>query len=217
MINNPHNPCGTVLDAEDLEQLYSIVEQWGCLVLSDEVYEHIVFDKPHVSVTSHEGLGSRSFVVGSFGKTYHNTGWKIGYCVAPDYLSEAFRRVHQFVTFSTFTPAQYALAEILYDDTWFQHIAVLYAQRRALTLRLLADTPYFFQPTQGSYFQLIASPMIKALGDKAFAEQLVMQSWVTTIPLSPFYHDGFDPGYLRICFAKQESTLVEGISKLCRI
>jgi methionine aminotransferase len=217
VVNNPHNPCGTVMGTEDIEQLHRLAEQWGFYVLSDEVYEHITFNKPHLSIATHEGLQRRTFVVASFGKTYHNTGWKIGYCVAPFELTAAFRRVHQFVTFSSFTPAQYALAEILYDDTWFVEVAELYSRRRALALKLLQETPFEVYPTEGSYFQLIALQKISEIGDRAFAEQLVKQTGVATIPLSPFYHDGFNPGYLRICFAKQESTLIEGISKLCKI
>ena len=210
IVNSPHNPTGTVFSANDLEALYSIADQHNLLVLSDEVYEHIVFEgAEHQSVLRHKELAKCSVVVSSFGKTYHTTGWKIGYCVAPAQLMAEVRKVHQYLTFSTSTPMQLALADFL--DAHPEHDEVLpsfYQQKRDLFNKAMNESRFTFTPSPGTYFQLMDYSTIKDVPDTEFALWLIEAAGVAAIPISVFYQTPPDDMRLvRFCFAKQASTL----------
>lgn len=220
MVNSPHNPCGSVFSAADLDTLAEITRDNGILVLSDEVYEHIVFDGAlHQSALRHAELASRSFVVSSFGKTFHCTGWKVGYCIAPRALSDEFRKVHQYLTFCTFTPAQIALAEIL--ETHPEHyldLPAFYQSRREFFRTLLAESKFRLLPVAGAYFQVVDYSAISELDDLSFCEWLVSKAGVAAIPLSAFY-DSPPAGQklIRFCFAKSDEILRSGAERLCRL
>jgi methionine aminotransferase len=211
MVNSPHNPSGAVFDAADWEELASLTEGTDILVLSDEVYEHLVFDgEAPRSARQHPALRARSFVVSSFGKTYHATGWKAGYCLAPPALTAELRRVHQFVTFSVSTPTQHALADVLEADPTAAHardLAGFYQAKRDEFAGLLAGTGWELRPVPGGYFQLAGYGRLSNKGDLAFAEELARAWGVAVVPVSAFYHDGYDPGLVRFCFAKGPATL----------
>ncbi|MCW5577357.1 MAG: pyridoxal phosphate-dependent aminotransferase [Dokdonella sp.] len=217
LVNTPHNPCGSVFSADDVAELASLARSHDLFVVSDEVYEHIVFDAAaHQSVLRHAELAERSFVISSFGKTYHCTGWKIGYCIAPRALSAEFRKVHQYLTFCTFTPAQWALAEVLEADP--QHYLDLprfYQAKRDHFRALLAGSRLRLLPVGGSYFQLVDYSAVRDVDDLAFCEWLVKEGGVAAIPLSSFY-DSPPPGQrlVRLCFAKSESLLDEAAQRL---
>lgn len=210
IVNSPHNPTGTVFSANDLEALYVIAEQYDLLVLSDEVYEHIVFEgAEHQSVLRHQKLAKRSVVVSSFGKTYHTTGWKIGYCVAPAPLMAEVRKVHQYLTFSTSTPMQLALADFLSAHP--EHDEVLpsfYQQKRDFFNKTMSESRFSFTPSPGTYFQLMDYSAIKGVPDTEFALWLIEVAGVAAIPISVFYQTPpQDMRLVRFCFAKQASTL----------
>ncbi len=220
IVNSPHNPTGAVMGASDLDQLADIAEKHDLIVLSDEVYEHIVFDdRPHLSALAHPRLAARSFVVSSFGKTYHCTGWKVGYCVAPAAMSLEFRKVHQYLTFCTFTPAQYAFAEVL--DALPEHereLPLFYAAKRDRFRELLADSRLVLSPVAGSYFQVADYSAIDDAPDLEFCEWLTREVGVAAIPLSPFYSAPPPTQRLiRFCFAKSDATLADAAKLLCAI
>jgi methionine aminotransferase len=220
MVNSPHNPSGAVFDAADWAALASLTEGTDVLVLSDEVYEHLVFDgvAPR-SARQHPALRARSFVVSSFGKTYHATGWKVGYCLAPPVLTAELRRVHQFVTFAVSTPTQHALADVLEADPTDAHargLAGFYQAKRDEFAGLLAGTGWDLRPVPGGYFQLAGYAQFSTQGDRAFAEELARGWGVGVVPVSAFYHDGHDVGLVRFCFAKGPSTLQEAAQRLAR-
>lgn len=216
LVNSPHNPSGAAFLRSDLEALADIVRDTGILVLSDEVYEHIVFDRVrHHSVLTHDELAARSFVVSSFGKTYHCTGWKVGYCIAPKALSAEFRKVHQYLTFCTFSPAQWALADVL--EAMPQHyleLPAFYQAKRDHFRAELNGSRFKLLAVPGGYFQLADYSAISELGDIAFCEWLVAEHGIAAIPLSPFY--AVNPGarLVRFCFAKSEQTLSEAAQML---
>ena len=217
LVNSPHNPCGAVFDAEDLEALAALARKHDLFVLSDEVYEHIVFDgAPHQSVLRHEELAARSFVVSSFGKTYHCTGWKVGYCIAPRALSAEFRKVHQYLTFCTFTPAQFALAEILETDP--QHyldLPAFYQARRDRFRDLLAGSKFELLPVGGAYFQVADYSALSDKDDLSFCEWLVRNGGVAAIPISAFYESPPpEQRLVRFCFAKSDAVLVQAAERL---
>jgi methionine aminotransferase len=217
LVNSPHNPCGAVFTPDDLDALAEITRDSGILVLSDEVYEHIVFDgRPHQSVLRHDELASRSFVVSSFGKTYHCTGWKVGYCIAPRALSAEFRKVHQYLTFCTFTPAQVAFAEILEKDP--QHYLDLpkfYEAKRDRFRALLDGSKFRALPVGGAYFQVVDYSALDDRDDLAFCEWLVKEGGVAAIPISAFYESPPPQQRLiRFCFAKSDATLEEAARRL---
>lgn len=216
VINTPHNPTGTVLTAEDLERLAECLSHQETYVLSDEVYEHIVFDgRSHATVLANETLAERSFAVFSFGKTYHATGWKVGYCVAPPALSDEFRRVHQFNTFTTVTPLQYALADYLADHPeHYLGLSAFYQQKRDHFLRVMKSSRLQLIPSKGTYFQLADYSAVSALEDTAFARWLTTEHGVAVIPVSVFYEDPPRDRYIRFCFAKEEATLAEAAERL---
>lgn len=218
VVNSPHNPSGYVWSQEDVDNLASLVTQHGLFVISDEVYEHILFDrKSHISLGSNAALRERTFVCGSFGKTFHVTGWKIGYCIAPKVLSTEFRKVHQYLTFSTVTPLQYALAEYLEDAEKYLELPAFYQKKRDLFLKGLALTPLQFQPSQGSFFQLATYGHLSKKSDLLIAEQMTRQLKVACIPVSVFYSTGQDHQVLRFCFAKKEEELEEALLRIQKV
>jgi methionine aminotransferase len=218
VINSPHNPTGTTLSAEDLDELARILASTPALLLSDEVYEHLVFDgQRHQSVLERPALAARAFAVFSFGKTFHATGWKTGYCVAPPALTAELRRVHQFVTFVAVTPIQHALADFLRETPEFPStLGPFYQQRRDFFRQRLAGSRWHGAPAAGSYFQLLDYSAIADVPDTEMAERLVARHGVAAIPISVFYQDP-PPGMrlLRFCFAKQEQTLERAAERLC--
>lgn len=219
ILNTPHNPSGQVLSAEDISQLRALVNNTDILILSDEVYEHIIYDgQTHQSMNRWPDLAERSFIVSSFGKTYHVTGWKLGYCVAPAALSDELRKVHQFVTFCCPNPLQQAIADFMenhpeYDDT----LAGFYQEKRDHLLTALANSPFGLTPAAGTYYQLIDYRDVSDLDDLAFARWLTESVGVAAIPLSPFYVDGVQTGHVRLCFAKTAQTLSHAAEKLATL
>jgi len=217
LINSPHNPCGSVLSADDLESLAALTRDTGIFVLSDEVYEHIIFDGAlHQSVLRHTELAERSFVVSSFGKTYHCTGWKVGYCIAPRALSAEFRKVHQYLTFCTFTPAQWAFAEILEKDPQhYRDLPAFYQAKRDKFRDLLAGSKFRLPPVGGAYFQIADYSALDDRDDLAFCEWLVKEAGVAAIPISAFYESPpQDQRLIRFCFAKSDATLEQAAERL---
>jgi methionine aminotransferase len=219
IINTPHNPTGYVWTADDMHMLDEITSNTNILIISDEVYEHITLDgRIHESVLKYENLRARSFVIYSFGKVFHATGWKIGYCVAPEALSKEFRKVHQFIGFTTNTPMQMALAKLLADEHEYLQLPHFFEQKRNLFLNLIKDLPFtIYQQAQGSYFQLAGYEKISKLGDKEFAIWLTQHVGVATIPISAFNHDGKDDQLIRFCFAKKDSTLIEAAERMKKL
>ena len=218
IINSPHNPTGSLLTAVDLEKLAELLRGTDIVVLSDEVYEHIVFDgERHASICGHGELAPRGIVVSSFGKTYHITGWKIGYVVGPAALMAEFRKVHQFNVFTVHTPSQLALAEYMQDASRHLGLAAFYEEKRDFFRALLAETPFELLPCRGTYFQLVSYKAISGLPDRAFAEWMTREVGVAVIPVSVFHADGRDERVVRFCFAKQEETLVAAGERLRRL
>ena len=221
VLNTPHNPSGALVSREELDQLAELIRGRDIYLLSDEVYEHLVFDDvPHVSVLAHEELYSRAFVVSSFGKTYHVTGWKTGYVVAPPALTAELRKVHQYVSFCGVTPLQYALADFMAEHP--EHVDALpafYQAKRDLFCQLLAPSRFSFSPSAGTYFQLVDYSRIRPdLDDVAMSEWMTREHGVASIPISVFYRDPPQGQRLvRLCFAKREETLQQAAEKLCVI
>ena len=216
VINTPHNPTGSMLDAADLDALEELLSHSDTLLLSDEVYEHLVYDgRLHLSVLSRPALAERAFAVFSFGKTFHATGWKTGYCVAPPVLTTEFRRVHQFVTFVAVTPIQHALADFMRDHP--EHIAGLgafYQAKRDFFCDAIAGSGWQGERASGSFFQLLDYSRIADVPDTEMAERLVRDHGVAAIPISVFYENPPHMRLLRFCFAKQEQTLSRGAERL---
>ena len=218
LINTPHNPSGAVLSAADLDELASIVRDTGIVVLSDEVYEHIVYEGAHESVLRHPELAERSIVVSSFGKTYHCTGWKVGYVVAPAALSAEFRKVHQYLTFCTFHPAQVAFAEFMAGTPQhYLELPAFYRAKRDRFRALLAPSRFKLLDVPGGYFQLVDYSAIRDEDDLAFSRWLVEQGGVATIPLTPFCERPPGTRLLRLCFAKSDATMEAAAERLCRL
>ena len=219
IVNSPHNPSGAVLGASDLDALAGIARAHDAFVLSDEVYEHIIFDGvAHQSVLRHAELAARSFVVSSFGKTYHCTGWKVGYCIAPPALSAEFRKVHQYLTFCTFNPAQWAFAEVLErEPELYLELPAFYQARRDSFRVLLAPSKFRLLPVAGAYFQLVDYSAISDADDLNFCEWLVREAGVAAIPVSAFYETPPDTRLVRLCFAKSDETLAAGAERLCTL
>jgi methionine aminotransferase len=218
ILNTPHNPTGTILTAEDMVKLQDLVSGTDIIILSDEVYEHIVFDgMQHESVIRYPELSMRSFVVFSFGKTFHATGWKVGYVLAPQNMMKLFRDVHQYLVFSVNTPVQYGLEAHLRTPGSYQGIEGLYQSKRDLFSGLLKDTGFRILPCQGTYFQTVDYSGISKDKDTVFAEWLTREHGVASIPLSVFYKDPGGANYLRFCFAKKDETLINAAEKLNRI
>jgi methionine aminotransferase len=219
LINSPHNPSGAVLSSADLDELAAIVRDTPIIVLSDEVYEHIVYDgAAHESVLRHPELAARSIVVSSFGKTYHCTGWKLGYAVAPPKLSAEFRKVHQYLTFCTFHPAQAAFAEFLASTPeHYLELPAFYQAKRDRFRNLLAPSRFKLLDVPGGYFQLVDYSAIRDEDDLAFCEWLVKEGGVAAIPLTPFYEKAPGTRLARLCFAKSDATMEAAAERLCKL
>ena len=218
ILNSPHNPTGSVISLHDIHELQSILTGNDILLLSDEVYEHMVFDKlPHESVLKYEAIRNKSFVISSLGKTFHCTGWRIGYCIAPAYLTHEFRKVHQYNTFSVHTPTQYAICEYMEQKENYRHLPDFFQAKRDRFLKLLMKSRFELFPARGSYFQLASYKKISDESDVDFAARITREYKVATIPVSVFYHDNRDEKIIRFCFAKKEDTLEAAAEILCRI
>jgi len=218
IINSPHNPTGTVLDKDDMKALEKLVKGTNILILSDEVYEHIIFDDiPHQSVSRFPKLAERSLVISSFGKTYHTTGWKMGYCAAPEALTKEFRKIHQFIVFAVNTPIQMAMASYLDKQNRYLDLPNFYQQKRDFFLNLVKDTKFKAIPAKGTYFQLLDYSAYSKKKDITFAEELVKKYHIATIPISCFYQDAPKMQFLRFCFAKSEKVLHSGAEMLKKI
>jgi methionine aminotransferase len=218
ILNSPHNPTGAVLSGDDIAALKQIVNDTKMLILSDEVYEHIIFDGiRHESISRHPELVSRSFVISSFGKTYHTTGWKIGYCLAPAALSKEFQKVHQFLTFASNTPIQFAYAEFMRNKDVYLNLSTFYQQKRDRFLKLIEKSRFKPIPCHGTYFQMLDYSEISDESDIKFSKRLIMEHGVASIPPSVFYHQKDDHNVLRFCFAKKDETLDKAAEKLCKI
>lgn len=219
ILNSPHNPTGSVLSAQDMQQLIELVRGTDILLLGDEVYEHIAFDgQVHQSLHRYPELYERSFVVSSFGKTYHTTGWKIGYCVAPPPLTAEFRKMHQYLTFATSTPMQLALADILHDEPEHaDNLPQFYQQKRDFFCSLIANSRFRFSPSAGTYFQLVDYSAISELPDTQFCEWLTKEVGVAAIPVSVFCKVPPEMRLIRFCFAKGDETLQRAAERLCAI
>lgn len=218
IINTPHNPTGTVMSANDMLKLQELTNDTNIIVLSDEVYEHIIFDgEQHQSICRFKNLKERSFITASFGKTFHNTGWKVGYCCAPKPLMEAFRNAHQFNVFSVHHPTQIALADYLKDSSHYLELPDFYQEKRDAFLSLIKDSRFKFTPSKGTYFQVLDYSEITTKNDVEFAKQLTIKNGLASIPLSVFYDNKLDHKVLRFCFAKTNDTLKRAADILNKI
>ena len=218
LINSPHNPSATVWSRAEMLQLQDLLAPTDVLLISDEVYEHMVFDRQHhQSAACFPGLAARAFIVSSFGKTYHVTGWKIGYVAAPASLTTEFRKVHQFNVFTVNTPMQYALAAYMQQPRHYLDLPAFYQVKRDLFRAGLERTAFKLLPSEGSYFQCVDISQASDLGDAEFCQWLTREIGVAAIPLSAFYGDGFDQRVVRFCFAKKEATLVAALQRLAKL
>ncbi len=217
IVNSPHNPTGSLLSAVDREKLAKLITGTQIVVLSDEVYEHILFDgEIHASLCAHPQLAARTLVVSSFGKTFHITGWKIGYVVGPAELMAEFRKVHQFNVFTVHGPSQLALADYMQEADRHLRLAAFYQEKRDFFGALMAPTPFELLPCRGTYFQLASYQRISDLPDREFAEWMTRTIGVAVIPVSAFYAHGHDDRVVRFCFAKQDKTLMEAAARVCK-
>jgi methionine aminotransferase len=222
IVNSPHNPSAMVWSREEMLKLQDLLAPTNILLISDEVYEHMVYaPKQHLSASSFAGLAERAFIVSSFGKTFHVTGWKVGYVAAPDSLSAEFRKVHQFNVFTVNTPVQYGLATYLKDPAPYLELPAFYAAKRDLFRQGFASTKFELLPSEGSYFQCVRIDKLavpeKNLSEAEFCKWLTTEIGVAAIPLSAFYADGFDQRVVRFCFAKQDETLHLALGRLARL
>jgi methionine aminotransferase len=218
IINSPHNPSGTVWTHEDMLRLQEILAPTNVLLISDEVYEHMVFDsQQHQSAARFPGLAARAFIVSSFGKTYHVTGWKVGYVAAPAALTTEFRKVHQFNVFTVNTPVQYGLATYMADPNPHLELPAFYQRKRDLFREGLKRTKFKLLPSEGTYFQCVDISAVSDLGETEFCKWLTSEIGVAAIPLSAFYGNGFDQRVVRFCFAKKDETLNAALERLARL
>jgi len=218
IINSPHNPSGTILSKDDMLHLEKILADTNIILLSDEVYEHIIFDgQEHQSVARFPRLAERSFITASFGKTFHTTGWKMGYCLAPEALMTEFRKAHQFNVFCSTHPIQHALAQYLKTPENYLSLPSFYQEKRDLFLSLIKDSRFTYTPASGTYFQLLKYDTITKEGDVAFAERLTKEHKIASIPVSVFNVNQQDDHMLRFCFAKTDDSLKKAAEILCRI
>jgi methionine transaminase len=218
IINTPHNPTGSVLGPEDLKQLQRITRNTDIIVLSDEVYEHLIFDGlQHESVCRYPSLAERSIAVYSFGKTFHATGWKTGYVLAPSNLMAEFRKAHQFIVFACNTPLQYALADFLSDPSNYNYLPSFYQEKRDQFLKMISSSRFGVVPSGGTYFQLLSYEGITDEKEMDFAVRLTKEFGIASVPVSVFYNQSVENKNLRFCFAKKEETLEKAAEILCRI
>ena len=216
ILNTPHNPTGSVYSEHDIQMLREVVAGRNIHILSDEVYEHISFDaQDHLSLLRYPDLAAKSFVISSFGKTYHATGWRVGYCIAPARLMEEFLRIHQFINFSTHTPMQYAIADFLRDcPQHHQQLGCFYQQKRDLFCELMVPSRFSLVPSAGTYFQLADYSAISVEPDTEFAARLTREHKVAAIPVSVFYQRPPEQNIVRFCFAKHDETLRDAVNRL---
>ncbi len=218
IINTPHNPTGSILSSEGMEKLSKLVSGTKIMIISDEVYEHIIFDgQEHQSIVKYPDLIDRSIVISSFGKTYHATGWKAGYCLAPESITKEIRKIHQFNVFSVNTPIQYALADFLAEKEEYLGLGAFYQKQRDEFLALINGTKFKFSPSKGTYFQLLDYSDISDEKDIGFANRLITEFGIASVPVSAFYHDAFDAKVLRFCFAKSSKTLKKAAELLHKV
>jgi methionine aminotransferase len=218
ILNSPQNPTGRTLKESDLQELVKLTKGTDVLILSDEVYEHIIYDgETHLSVSKYPVLRERSFIVASFGKLLHATGWKLGYCLAPSYLMKEFRKVHQFNVFSVNTPMQIGIAKYLAVPARYTELAGFFQQKRDLFRSLLGETKFKLLPCNGSYFQCVTYKGVGDLSDKDMAVRLVEEFGVASIPVSAFYSRNTDHHVLRFCFAKKQETLEKAVERLMKL
>lgn len=215
ILNSPHNPTGSLITEADVRELETITRKTDILIVSDEVYEHITFDgKLHLSLASSDVLSKRTFVISSFGKTYHTTGWKMGYCVAPENLTKEFRKMHQFIVFSVNTPIQYAYAEFMKQENRYLSLGNFYQQKRDVFQDAIKNSRLKIRNCDGTYFQLLDYSSVSNKPDMEFAEYMTKEVGVAVIPLSPFYEYRKSRSLVRICFAKSDEVLREAAAKL---
>ena len=218
IINSPHNPTGSIMSAADMVMLDKLTRDTDIVIISDEVYEHIIFDKKqHQSVARYPKLAERSFIISSFGKTYHTTGWKTGYCIAPKNLMTEFRKVHQFLVFSCNTPIQHALTEFLKQKNNYLDLGSFYQKKRDHFISLIRNSKFDFIPAAGTYFQLLNYKRLSKEKDTGYATRLTKEFGIASIPISVFYHESVDNNVLRFCFAKKEETLEKAAAILNKI
>jgi methionine aminotransferase len=218
ILNSPHNPTATILQEDDIKQLNDIVNNRDIIILSDEVYEHLVFDgQQHLSMARYPDLQQRSFIIASFGKLFHTTGWKIGYCMAPAYLMQEFRKIHQFNVFSVNTPMQVAAAAYLKDENVYLSLPDFFQQKRDYFREGLKQTRFELLPCSGSYFQSVRYQNIADEKDSDFAIRVTKEIGVAAIPVSAFYSRGTDHQVLRFCFAKKQETLDKAVDRLVKL
>ncbi|MEO3406133.1 methionine aminotransferase [Mucilaginibacter sp. CAU 1740] len=218
ILNSPHNPTATILRKEDIDELSALVKNQDILILSDEVYEHLIYDgETHHSMARYPELQQRSFIVASFGKPFHATGWKVGYCMAPAYLMSEFRKIHQFLVFAVNTPIQYAIAEHLKNEETYLGLAEFFREKRDYFRKGLGQTRFELLPCSGSYFQSVSYRAITDEKDSDFAIRVAKEYGVATIPVSAFYSKGIDHHVLRFCFAKRQETLDKAVDRLIKI
>ena len=218
IINTPHNPTATVFSETDVARLTAVTRNTDIVVLADEVYEHVVFDDAkHQSMACYPELAERSVVVSSFGKSYHVTGWRVGYCLAPAELMDEIRKVHQFMVFSADTPMQYAFVEALAKPETYIGLSAFYQEKRDLLAHALRESRFELLPSEGTFFMLARFRGFSDESDNDFVLRLIRDARVATIPLSAFYTDGTDSGLIRLCFSKDDATLIEGARRLCEI
>jgi methionine transaminase len=215
IVNTPHNPTATIFSDADIERLKAVTRNTDIVILSDEVYEHVVFDgAKHHSMACHRELAERSVIVSSFGKSYHVTGWRVGYCLAPAALMDEIRKVHQFMVFSADTPMQYAFVEALSNPQSYLGLSAFYQHKRDLLARELSESRFQLLPSEGSFFMLARFRGFSDESDSDFVLRLIRDAKVATIPLSAFYTDGTDSGLIRLSFSKDDETLIEGARRL---
>lgn len=219
ILNFPHNPSGRILTLEDMETLYDLIKDRNIFLISDEVYEHIIYDgKPHVSILQHEGLKERAMVIFSFGKTYSATGWKLGYCVAPEALTREFRKIHQFVTYCANTPVQFAIAAFAHQHDYLKQLPLMYQDLRDTFCQLINErTRFKAVPAQSTIFQLVSYDEVSDLDDVEFSRILTEKHKVASIPISVFSETKPDKKYLRFCFAKDKKVLEEAVERLSAV
>jgi methionine aminotransferase len=218
ILNNPHNPTGSILSKADIDALIKLTKNTDIIILSDEVYEHIIFDnEKHQSIGLYPELQERAFIVASFGKLLHTTGWKLGYCIAPAKLTTEFRKVHQFNVFSVNTPMQLGIANYLQSEYIYKEIPLFFQQKRDLFRSLLNETKFKLLPCKGSYFQCVSYAEISDEKDTEMAKRLVTDFGVASVPVSAFYTKNTDDKILRFCFAKEQSTLEQAVERLMKI
>ncbi|HSH67465.1 MAG TPA: methionine aminotransferase [Bacteroidia bacterium] len=218
IINTPHNPTGSILSENDMKELEKLVKGSQIVIISDEVYEHIIFDEnKHQSVARFPLLAERSFIISSFGKTFHTTGWKMGYCVAPKQLMAEFRKVHQFLVFSVNTPIQFALAEYLKQKEHYEELNAFYQEKRDYFAKLIKGSKFKFTPAAGTYFQLLNYSKLSTEKDTDYAVKLTKENGIASVPISVFYHEALDNQMLRFCFAKKNETLEKAAAILNKI